>query len=66
MHYVAYGTPNGEFKPAHRAAVITEVYQDPDKIKVCVLNPTGIFFSDWLYQDATGETGGTWHWPERE
>lgn len=26
VHYVAYGTPKGEYKPLHRAAVITEVY----------------------------------------
>lgn len=25
VHYQSYGTPNGEFKPAVRAAIITEV-----------------------------------------
>ncbi|WP_161883858.1 hypothetical protein [Deinococcus alpinitundrae] len=71
VHYVAYGTPNGEFKPAHRAAVVTEVFvpvpgDGETKIKVCVLNPTGIFFSDWMSEDETGQRGGSWHWPERE
>lgn len=74
VHYVAYGTPGGEFKPAHRAAVVTEVQLFPGahpsneryECKLCVLNPTGIFFTDWLLEDPTGEHGGTWHWPERE
>ena len=75
VHYVAYGTPGGEFRPAHRAAVVTEVREmkpeDPEasskyEAKLCVLNPTGIFFSDWLPEDPSGQRGGTWHWPERE
>ncbi|MFC5846700.1 hypothetical protein [Deinococcus petrolearius] len=70
VHYVAYGTPGGEFKPAHRAAIVTEVEVNAEgaqtgRVKVCVLNPTGIFFSDWLPEDPSGERGGTWHWPER-
>jgi hypothetical protein len=56
VHYVAYGTPGGEF-PAGvcRAAIVTEVgvgvpvqgtEPDPDeRIGVCVLNPTGQFFN---------------------
>lgn len=74
VHYVAYGTPGGEFQPAHRAAVVTEVKELPAEpggsrkalCRLCVLNPTGIFFTDWLYEDPTGKRGGTWHWPERE
>ena len=65
-HYVAYGTPNGEFKPAHRAAIITEVHPDhANKVRLCIFNPTGLFFSDWLMLDESGTQGGTWHWPER-
>ena len=75
VHYVSYGSPNGEFKPEHRAAVVTQIHPgetDPqgnvtpvdNAVKVCVLNPTGIFFSEWLYEDPTGTIGGSWHWPE--
>ena len=67
VHYVAYGTPGGEF-PAGvcRAAIITEVSPigiHPDA-SVCVVNPTGVFFTRLIpYSDA--HTPGTWHWPER-
>ncbi len=71
VHYVAYGTPGGEFKPAHRAAIVTEVFtpvpgDGETKVRLCILNPTGMFFSDWLPEDQSGETSGSWHWPERE
>lgn len=48
IHYVAYGTPGGEFKAgAHRAAIITEVFNGPDIGKipsgmVLQINPDGI------------------------
>lgn len=45
VRYVSYGTPGGEYKPAERAAIITEV--DPDnteRVGLCVINPTGLFF----------------------
>ena len=74
VHYVAYGTPGGEFPAgAHRAAVITEVYamptrEDADRIStdagLCVFNPTGLFFNRHIPYDPTGKTPGTWHWPE--
>lgn len=73
VHYVAYGTPGGEF-PAGvcRAAVITEVGipldnggPDPDhRVGVCVLNPTGLFFNRGIPYSAENKPG-TWHWPER-
>jgi len=69
VHYVSFGTPKGEFKPAHRAATITDVFvpvpgDGEMKVRLCVMNPTGLFFTEWLSEDPTGETGGTWHWPE--
>lgn len=69
VHYVAYGTPGGEF-PAGvcRAAVVTEVDQvDPEpmlRASLCVLNPTGQFFNRWVPYSAEPKPG-TWHWPER-
>lgn len=63
VHYVPRGYGGEVYAPLHRAAVITEInYRD--SVGVCVLNPTGIFFDDAVY-DPTG-TPGTWHWPERE
>lgn len=71
IHYVAYGTPRGEF-PAlvHRAAVITEVVNDCQDagspiVSLCVINPTGLFFNLNVPYDASASRGGTWHWPER-
>lgn len=65
VHYVAYGTPGGEF-PAGvcRAGIITEVDYNAGTIGVCVLNPTGLFFNRGLKYDENN-TPGTWHWPER-
>jgi hypothetical protein len=71
VHYVAYGTPGGEF-PAGicRAAIVTEVEalgNGPVQhhVGVCVLNPTGQFFNRGLKQDEDAKAAGTWHWPER-
>lgn len=77
VHYVSHGTPVREdgsqaFPPACRAAVVTEVDpDDPDRIGVAVLNPTGQFFHPLaaggvrhLAVDVQPPTGGTWHWPE--
>lgn len=77
VHYVAYGTPGGEF-PAGvcRAATITEVtYGKPDDdprdmpadavetVGLCVMNPTGLFFNRGIPYDPN-KAPGTWHWPE--
>lgn len=71
VHYVSYGTPNGEFKPEHRAAIITAVSGEVDSVgdpfvDLCVLNPTGLFFNQRVSYDEAPNAGGTWHWPERE
>ena len=80
VHYVSFGTPGGEYESECRAAVITEVQDDPQSsVGLCVLNPTGQFFNRGVrHHEAQagpgGETpggfpqnhpGGTWHWPER-
>lgn len=45
VHYVSYGTPGGEYKPACRAAKITEVGGAAvGTVGLAVLNPTGLFF----------------------
>jgi len=66
VHYVAYGTPGGEYSAgAHRAAIITEVFLDsatPLTVGLCILNPTGIFFNRAPYDESLSP--GSWHWPE--
>jgi hypothetical protein len=68
VHYVAYGTPGGEYAAgAHRAAVVTDVVDaDSGVVSLCVLNPTGQFFNVRIEHDPTAERPGTWHWPERD
>jgi hypothetical protein len=75
VHYVSYGTPGGEYASQCRAAVVTEV-DDPDgvnadlnRVGLCVLNPTGLFFHPLAaggcrYGGDGNRVGGTWHWPE--
>jgi len=64
VHYVAYGTPGGEYPAGeHRAAIITHVH-DETRVSLCVLNPTGLFFNQGCQHDEAGEKPGTWHWPE--
>jgi hypothetical protein len=73
VHYVSHGSPvRGDGSQAYesecRAAVVTEVPEDvgnPQTIGLCVLNPTGMFFNRSVVHDEDGESGGTWHWPER-
>ena len=66
VHYVAYGTPGGEYAAgAHRAAIITAVGEDY-LVSLCILNPTGLFFTPGVRLDERAEPApGTWHWPER-
>lgn len=74
VHYVAYGTPGGEF-PAGvcRAAIVTEVeterVNDEDTccfgkstVGLCIMNPTGFFFNRHVhYDEGWLEPGGMGH-----
>jgi hypothetical protein len=62
VHYTSYGTPNGEYVPECRAAVVAAV--DGDDASLVVLNPTGLFFNKCRHDEE--KSGGTWHWPERD
>lgn len=70
VHYVSHGSPDGTFKSAHRAAIITEVYADAEGVVatgiagLCVLNPNGLYFQTSAIYDPTAQIPGTWHWPE--
>jgi len=68
VHYVAYGTPGGEF-PAGvcRAAIVTDVMTlggVVEGVSLMVANPSGLFFNRAIAYDE-GHKPGTWHWPER-
>jgi len=74
VHYVAYGTPGGEFPAgAHRAAIITQLdnygigeYLTRPEVSLCVLNPTGQFFNSRIpYDGSPNPAPGTWHWIEK-
>lgn len=58
VYYKSYGTPNGEYKPEDRAAVVTAVHTETC-IDLCVFNPTGLFFNQKVTQ---GSNGGQWDW----
>lgn len=64
VHYQSYGTPGGEYASVPRAAIITEVHEDPSWVALAVLNPTGMFFNRDVFYSATGEPG-SWTWPPR-
>ncbi len=64
VHYVSYGTPNGEYKSECRAAVITAITDGVDEVDLCVLNPEGLFFNKNVTLNESVRLGGTWHWPE--
>lgn len=71
VHYVAYGTPGGEYAAgAHRAAVVTELvnfgigeFEDSPEVTLAVFNPTGIHWNKAGYSE--GKEPGTWHWIEQ-
>lgn len=75
VHYVAHGTPirpdgTQAFPSVCRAAIVTEVspgFESDGLVSLCVLNPTGQFFSQAVpYDEGSGPggpipPGGTWH-----
>lgn len=64
VHYQSYGTPGGEFLPEPRAAVITAI-GERGAVSLCVLNPTGQFFSQGVPYSELPEAGH-WNWPPRD
>lgn len=67
VYYKARGSADGKFPKTDRAAVVTDVRVEPEnvndgskyQVRLCVLNPEGMFFTDWLTQ---GQEGGQWDW----
>lgn len=63
VHYQSFGTPGGEYSSLARAAIVTEVHSDT-KVGLCILNPTGQFFTREVeYSDPPKP--GCWSWPPR-
>lgn len=75
VHYVSHGSPvrpdgTQAYTSQCRAAIVTEVLNPGDEVLgetvgLCVLNPTGQFFSPGIRHNESGKAGGTWHWPEQ-
>jgi len=70
VYYKARGSADGVFPKVDRAAVVTDVREalepttgcvlsDQWQVRLCVMNPEGLFFTGWLYQ---GQNGGDWDW----
>jgi len=63
VHYVSHGTPvrpdgSQAYKPACRAAMVTEVSGDALVAGLMVANPTGQFFNQGVeFHDGAGEPG---------
>lgn len=69
VHYCSYGTPNGEYLSAPRAAIVTAVHtpvpgDGEETISLCILNPTGMFFTSGLKYSETPKPG-CWSWPPK-
>lgn len=63
VHYQSYGTPGGEFLPEPRAAIITAVMTH-STVGLAVLNPSGLFFNEYVpFSEVPAP--GHWNWPPR-
>ena len=54
-----------DMDPANGELSREKVSTGPGTVSLCVLNPTGLFFNEVVWQDETNHAGGMWHWPER-
>ena len=62
VYYKSRGSADGVFPSVDRAAIVTDTRDgevDDTEVRLAVLNPEGLFFSDWLVQ---GEAPGNWDW----
>jgi hypothetical protein len=64
VHYQSYGTPGKEYDSLPRAAVVTEVGGEDLQVGLCILNPTGLFFTRAVKFSAEPKPG-CWSWPPR-
>jgi hypothetical protein len=63
VHYVAFGTPGGEYKPGScRPAVITEINdQESGNVKATIFQTEGQFTKQALPLQYVPYKPGTWH-----
>jgi hypothetical protein len=59
VHYLSRGSKDGFYQPESRAAIVTEV-QTAEVVSLCILNPTGMFFTQNV---SYGGEPGQWIWP---
>lgn len=65
VYYKARGSADGVFPKVDRASVVTDVREalpgdeNQGNVRLCVMNPEGLFFTGWLTQ---GQEGGQWDW----
>ncbi len=73
VYYKARGSADGVFPKVDRASIVTDVRIIPEaidasngsvipsyhEVRLCVMNPEGLFFTAWLSQ---GQEGGQWDW----
>lgn len=70
VHYHSRGSADGVFAPEPRAAIITQVHEgtaDEDgaeQVGLAVLNPTGLFFQEYVTYSPE-PLPGCWSWPPR-
>lgn len=72
VHYQSRGSSDGRFTPEPRAAIITFVHPVEDGedlegtpfVSLAVLNPTGLFF-DQFVAFSEEPLPGCWSWPPR-
>lgn len=67
VYYKSRGSADGKFPSTNRAAIITDlreqaIEENPStvvhyQVRLCVMNPEGLFFTDWLDK---GQAGGQW------
>lgn len=57
VQYMSYGTPNGEFKPEVRPAIVVEILED-NKIAATVFQPQGFYQNKLPF----AETPTPGHW----
>lgn len=64
VHYQSHGSPNGQYKSEPRAAIITQTTPGTKAVALCILNPTGMFFTPTVDYDPEGSPG-SWRWPPK-
>lgn len=61
VHYMRYGSPNGEHKPEISPAIVTKVIDEAtNRCQLFVMNPNGVYFNETPYSEEP--LPGHWSW----